>query len=270
MNFEGAGATHALDENALRRRDEMLKNDSKNLKTPESRRASMLEISNTLLLRLCSLRYLPSQTLSEAALAEEFGVSRTPIRQVLQQLALFGLVESRNGVGTVVTEVHNERALELFGIRKHLALLMSEMVDPSRFPRAKERMSELGTVAAACSQERDIQQFATIGIRIQKIILDTISSVEYRRLWEECYYRSCRISYSIVESDWMLSTRLQLEEISDLVAVFDSGDPKELAQLCNRAIGEWIVFAKRIHAAQTTDSNDQSFKELLQEFSVRD
>ncbi|MCZ4088811.1 GntR family transcriptional regulator [Sinorhizobium psoraleae] len=190
------------------------------VKSSRSRRVSMLDISNTLLLRLCSLRYLPSQTLSEAALADEFGVSRTPIRQVLQQLALFGLVESRNGVGTVVTDVHRERALELFGIRKHLALLMGEMVDPGRFPRAKERMIDLEKAAVARGQERDIQQFATIGIRIQKIILDTISSVEFRRLWEECYYRSCRISYSIVESNWTLSTRLQLEEIRDLVAVF--------------------------------------------------
>lgn len=247
-----------------------MKNDGKrsSAKPSESRRVSMLEISNTLLLRLCSLRYLPSQTLSEAALAEEFGVSRTPIRQVLQQLALFGLVESRNGVGTVVTEVNRERALELFGIRKHIALLMGEMVDPARFPRAKERMTDLEEAAVARAQERDIQQFATIGIRIQKIILDTISSFEFRRLWEECYFRSCRISYSIVESDWGLSMRLQLKEIHDLVAVFDSGDPKGLAKLCNHAIGEWIVFAQR-DAARSAERVDESFEELLQEFSAR-
>ncbi|WP_246777080.1 GntR family transcriptional regulator [Microvirga sp. VF16] len=79
--------------------------------------------------------------MSESALAEEFGVSRTPIRQVLQQLALFGLVESRNGVGTVVTEVNYERAMDLLAIRRHMALLMSETVDPSRFPRANSHFA---------------------------------------------------------------------------------------------------------------------------------
>lgn len=255
-----------------KRKDGLLKQDFKhlNLKSPENRRVSTLDISNTLLLRLCSLRYLPSQTLSEAALAEEFGVSRTPIRQVLQQLALFRLVKSRNGVGTVVTEMDNERDLELLGIRKHMALLMSEMVDPSCFPRAKQRISELEKVAIARSQERDIQQYATIGIRIQKIILDAISSPEFRRLWEECYYRSCRTFYSIVEFDWVLSTGLQLSEIRDLVAVFDSGDPNELAKLCNHAIGESMEFANRIYATRDSDANDESFEELLCEFSARD
>lgn len=188
--------------------------------------------------------------MSEAALADEFGVSRTPIRQVLQQLALFGLVESRNGVGTVVTEVHNERALELLEIREHMALFMSETVDPSSFPRAKQRISDLAKVAVARSQERDIQQYATIGIKIQKIILDAISSSEFRRLWEECYYRSCRISYSIVKFDWVLSMRLQLKEMSDLAVVFDRGDTSALGKLCNHAIGEWIGFAKRMYATQ--------------------
>ncbi|MER8608240.1 GntR family transcriptional regulator [Mesorhizobium sp. M1233] len=235
----------------------------------EGRRASTAEISNVLLLRLCSLRYLPSQTLSEAALAEEFGVSRTPIRQVLQQLALFGLVESRNGVGTVVTEVNVERALDLLGIRRHMAVLLSNMVDPARFDRAKQRLAELEKYTVARIDERDIQLFATIGLRIHKILLDTISSPEFRRIWEECYYRTCRLSYSIVEFDWSYTNRLQLEEIRDLAAVFDSGDPKKLAALYNRYIGEWMVFAQGIHAIQSPDKPDESFDELLNEFNAQ-
>ncbi|WP_246777008.1 GntR family transcriptional regulator [Microvirga sp. VF16] len=215
------------------------------------------------------MRYLPSQRLSESALAEEFGVSRTPIRQVLQQLALFGLVESRNGVGTVVTEVNYERAMDLLAIRRHMALLMSETVDPSRFPRANRRMSELEKVAVARSHERDVQQYATIGLRIHKIILDTMSSAEYRRLWEECYYRTCRLTYSIVEHDWVSTNQLQLEEIRELVAVFDGGEPKQLASFCHRKLGEWMAFIQRMHAAQNTSRIDESFKELLHEFSAQ-
>ena len=45
----------------------------------------------------------PDETvpLHEGMLAEEFGMSRTPIRQVLQRLAYERLVEIRTGVGTV-------------------------------------------------------------------------------------------------------------------------------------------------------------------------
>ncbi len=233
----------------------------------ESRRTSAAEISNILLLRLCSLRYLPSQTLSEAALAEEFGVSRTPIRQVLQQLALFGLVESRNGVGTVVTEVNVDRVLDLLNIRMHLALLLPDMVDRKKFARAQERILELEKYAVDRIEERDVQLFATIGLRIHKILVDTIASPEFRRIWEECYYRTCRLSYSIVELDWEFTNQLQIKEIRNLGKVFGSGDPSGLANLYSNSIPEWVVFARGIHAGPPVAKPDESFEQLLNEFS---
>ncbi|MHA7875269.1 winged helix-turn-helix domain-containing protein [Roseivivax sp.] len=45
--------------------------------------------------------------LHETALAEELGVSRTPVRQVLQELAIAGLVETRPGVGTVISSLYD-------------------------------------------------------------------------------------------------------------------------------------------------------------------
>lgn len=45
-------------------------------------------------------------TLHEGTIAHEFGVSRTPIRQVLQKLAYERLVETRSGVGTIVAPLH--------------------------------------------------------------------------------------------------------------------------------------------------------------------
>lgn len=39
--------------------------------------------------------------LHEGKLAQEFGVSRTPVRQVLQRLSFEGLLETRSGVGTI-------------------------------------------------------------------------------------------------------------------------------------------------------------------------
>ena len=53
--------------------------------------------------RICLLHYPPGHTLRRAELAREFGISRTPIRRVLQRLEYEGLVESRHGIGTIVT-----------------------------------------------------------------------------------------------------------------------------------------------------------------------
>ena len=62
--------------------------------------------------RICTTHPATPMMLHEGKLAQEFGVSRTPIRQVLQRLAFEHLLETRSGVGTVVSTLEPaQRAL---------------------------------------------------------------------------------------------------------------------------------------------------------------
>ena len=62
----------------------------------------------------------PGDLLGEAALAEEFEVSRTPIREALKQLEREGLVEIRPRVGTFVRKPTAREILELFELKESL------------------------------------------------------------------------------------------------------------------------------------------------------
>ncbi|WP_460066667.1 GntR family transcriptional regulator [Streptomyces sp. YKOK-I1] len=62
----------------------------------------------------------PGSALSEAALADEFGVSRTPVREALKQLQTEGLVEIRPRVGTYVTLPSRREITELFEMKELL------------------------------------------------------------------------------------------------------------------------------------------------------
>jgi DNA-binding GntR family transcriptional regulator len=83
---------------------------------------------------------LPSgMTLSETAIAEDFGVSRTPVREALKQLQTEGLVEIRPRVGTFVTAPSRLDVYELFQLKEILegaaASLLAERGD---VPELKE------------------------------------------------------------------------------------------------------------------------------------
>jgi DNA-binding GntR family transcriptional regulator len=66
----------------------------------------------------CTLE--PGVVLSDRQLAEDLGVSRTPVRDALRQLESTGLVERRGRVGWAVTRVDVRDVEELFELRRLL------------------------------------------------------------------------------------------------------------------------------------------------------
>jgi DNA-binding GntR family transcriptional regulator len=95
--------------------------------------------------------------LSELTLAEEFGVSRTPVREALKQLQTEGLVEIRPRVGTFVTTPSRREITELFEMKELLegaaARLMAQRGRVPELDRLEENLREAD--AAVVRDDRD-------------------------------------------------------------------------------------------------------------------
>jgi DNA-binding GntR family transcriptional regulator len=87
--------------------------------------------------------YPPGSRLDEVEIAGTFGVSRTPIREALIQLASAGLVESRPRRGSVVAEVSPERLRDMFEVMAETEALCARL--------AADRASEADRVALAAA-----------------------------------------------------------------------------------------------------------------------
>lgn len=70
----------------------------------------------------------PGAVVPEAFLAQEFDVSRTPVREALKQLQHEGLVEIRPKVGTFVREPTRREIIELFQIKESLEGLAASLL----------------------------------------------------------------------------------------------------------------------------------------------
>ena len=90
--------------------------------------------------RICLLDYPPGTRLSEETLAAEFGTSRTPLRRVLARLEDEGLLTSRHGVGTLVTDVDLAEMAQVYALRLELAQLAGQL---SPLPVTPEVLTEL-------------------------------------------------------------------------------------------------------------------------------
>jgi len=69
---------------------------------------------------IISMELLPGQMISETALAQQFGVSRTPVREALIQLSNIGFVEVLPQRGTYVSKFSMDKILEARFIREAL------------------------------------------------------------------------------------------------------------------------------------------------------
>lgn len=104
--------------------------------------------------RIATGRYRPGMRLDEQELADEFEVSRTPIREALIQLSAAGLVEMRPRRGATVAEVGPARLCEMFEVMAELEAMCGRLA-ARRINEQEQR--ELLEAHRACEAARDAQ-----------------------------------------------------------------------------------------------------------------
>jgi DNA-binding GntR family transcriptional regulator len=175
--------------------------------------------------RICLLEYGPGARLAEEELAQEFGVSRTPIRSVLSRLEGEGLLQSRHGVGTFVTDVDIEALAQVFQLRMELAVLLGKLDPIARSPADIERVRGLLLRCDALTGELDPQEFARLNMDFSQELAAMTGNQPLREISERLYYLTTRI--------WLKSvTRLNLpdeiavfrREMADILAAMEIGD----------------------------------------------
>lgn len=102
--------------------------------------------------RIVDGTYAPGTRLDEVALAREFRVSRTPIRETLIQLSSSGMIDLRPRRGAVVAELSPARLCEMFEVMAELEAMCARL--------AARRMTDtdheaLAVVHQQCERARD-------------------------------------------------------------------------------------------------------------------
>ena len=90
----------------------------------------------------------PGDRLDERLLAEQFGVSRTPVREALQRLAASGLVVSRGRQGLQVAQLSIADLLDAFSVAAEMEALASAHAARRIRPEQRRRLE---TAHQACS-----------------------------------------------------------------------------------------------------------------------
>ncbi|MGD9974922.1 MAG: GntR family transcriptional regulator [Desulfatirhabdiaceae bacterium] len=174
----------------------------------------MTEIYTRIRDRILFLEYQSGQILNEKVLAEEFGVSRTPLREVLYRLEWEQLVRILPRTGTMVTEIEFHKMMNVFQVRLEIEALAGRLAAELIQPDHLEKLDHLRQDCQALIDHRDFRGLAQIDSRFREILYDAANNPVLRDISHQLYNLTFRIWYIIMgRGDWTEEVHALTEEI---------------------------------------------------------
>ena len=183
--------------------------------------------------RISLLQYPPGMVLSENALAREFGVSRTPIRSVLQRLEFEGLIETKRGIGSIVTTVDLKRLKEVYALRSRLYGFLGDLSPIIRISNEElQFLDELRAQVDRLRNQYDPPELARLYNTFQDFMLGLITNEPLREVSELLYYQTARVWLQILpDLNWEQEVSSVVDEIDQVAAALRDGNVQRVGEI---------------------------------------
>ncbi|MBT2325013.1 GntR family transcriptional regulator [Variovorax paradoxus] len=171
----------------------------------------------------------PGDKLTEQDLAEEYFVSRTPVREAIRQLEVERLVSRTRFVGVTVAQLKPSEIIELLDIREVLEGLVARRAATEIQPAQRTRLRKTFEQMAKSAKDGDVAKY-----------LD--AALAFRRILAECSRSETLIQYVMAienrlrlmgKRTALIPGRMQaaITEHRKLLQAIEAGDPEAAEQL---------------------------------------
>ncbi|NPV70240.1 MAG: GntR family transcriptional regulator [Firmicutes bacterium] len=120
--------------------------------------------------------YRSGESLIESKLAEEFGVSRTPVREAIRQLELEGLVRSVPNRGVVVEGITTQEVYEIYAIRGLIEGLAARWAAERATPEEIGRMDEAIALMEFYTLRSNVDQVTRLDTGFHTLMIEASKS----------------------------------------------------------------------------------------------
>jgi DNA-binding GntR family transcriptional regulator len=172
----------------------------------------------------------PGSRLREEALAEHFGVSRTPIRQVLDRLEFEGLVEQGDGRGARVSTLDPKELRDIWAMRLRIAEMVGDFIRLPKDPDVIERLAGIRRQLADLKENHDIRTLGALYNRYHEVMLSVVGNAALARIHDLLYVQTARVWMQFLpEMDIEREIDVMAEEVGETMAALAEGSIGEVA-----------------------------------------
>jgi DNA-binding GntR family transcriptional regulator len=187
--------------------------------------------------RILFLEYAPGQILNENALAKEFGVSRTPMREVLYRLSWEQLARIIARTGTMVTQIEFQTMMHTYqtrlGIEGEVGRLCAELA-------TDHHLAEIRKIREDCAllmDQKNPDGLVDIDRRFRRMLHDAAGNPVLQSVSDQLYTLTFRLWYiTLDKGEWQDEVREVLGEIDTTLTALEARDTLAASRMRREAL----------------------------------
>jgi DNA-binding GntR family transcriptional regulator len=187
--------------------------------------------------RILFMEYRPGHILNEKVLAEEFKMSRTPLREVLMRLEWDKLVRILPRTGALVTEIEFYLMMHTFQVRFEIEGLVGRLAAEHC---KDEHLKKIDVIIEKCNllyAERNCRELVEIDKEFRNLLLKAANNPVLKETSANLYTITQRLWYTILDrGNWEDEVRNVQNEISGTKKSWEDGDPKRAGEFRKDAL----------------------------------
>ena len=203
--------------------------------------------------------YPPGYQVSEELIADQLGMSRSPVRTAMKQLLTEGFLEKRSNRRVCVTFGDYKRTLNTLYIRKALEGTASYL---AAINRNNDDIAEIENLISRMDhyyETNDAFKLLQLGIEVHRIIYIAAKNDQLARIGINALEQESIFSYRSLSNDSMRSARSYQEHCAILNAIISR--KADFAEQKARDHVDRLI--ERVQIQASSQSNDKDLKTLL-------
>ena len=208
---------------------------------------------------ILSGKYKENEELREAAIGDELGVSRTPVREAFRQLELEGLLQIVPNKGAYVTGITVKDVEDIYAIRSLLEGLCARWATENISREQMEEMEENIYLSEFHAGKGHAEQLAELDNRFHDILYEASNSKMLEHVLREFHEYVLRVRKKTLSDDARgVPSNAEHRQIMEAIKLRDADLAEQLANAHIRKAYQNMVKSGLYEAYEENESGDET------------